>query len=97
MQLNQVNSYGLPWHIHFTSFSVQFGGKDLDGDDVTAETIKKQMTDQEWQKIYQMSKDKNLYQNIINSIFPTIHGEYVHKRCYFLCEIIIRGKVRKIP
>ena len=55
------------------------------------------MTDQEWQKIYQMSKDKNLYQNIINSIFPTIHGEYVHKRCYFLCEIIIRGKVRKIP
>ena len=33
------------------------------------------MTDQEWQKIYQMSKDKNLYQNMINSIFPTIHGE----------------------
>ena len=59
------------------SFSYQFGGKDLDGDDVTAETIKKQMTDQEWQKIYQMSKDKNLYQNLINSIFPTIHGWYI--------------------
>ena len=35
------------------------------------------MTDQEWQKIYQMSKDKNLYQNLINSIFPTIHGWYI--------------------
>lgn len=62
----------LNWSFFFT---LQFGGKDLDGDDVTAETIKKQMTDQEWQKIYQMSKDKNLYQNLINSIFPTIHGQ----------------------
>lgn len=61
----------------FNLFFFQFGGKDLDGDDVTAETIKKQMTDQEWQKIYQMSKDKNLYQNLINSIFPTIHGKLI--------------------
>ena len=54
--------------------ALQFGGKDLDGE-VTAETIKEQMTEQEWQKIYEMSKDKNLYQNIVNSMFPTIHGE----------------------
>ena len=55
-------------------FSKQFGGKDLEGD-MTAETIRKQMTDHEWDIIYKMTKDKNLYQNLINSIFPTIHGK----------------------
>ncbi len=34
------------------------------------------MTDAEWSRIYEMSQDKNLYQNLINSLFPTIHGEY---------------------
>ena len=38
--------------------------------------IRKQMTDVEWQKIYEMSQDRNLYQNIISSLFPTIHGQY---------------------
>lgn len=44
------------------------------GDNLTAEAIKKQMTDVEWQKVYEMSRDKHLYQNLINSLFPTIHG-----------------------
>lgn len=70
-----LDSVVLDWKLIQSFF--KFGGKDLDGDDVTAETIKKQMTDQEWQKIYQMSKDKNLYQNLINSIFPTIHGQFI--------------------
>lgn len=48
----------------------------MDDEDMTAESIKKQMTEQEWQKIYEMSQDKNLYQNILNSIFPTIHGKF---------------------
>ena len=43
---------------------------------MTAEMIRKQMTDVEWQKIYEMSQDRNLYQNIISSLFPTIHGQY---------------------
>lgn len=51
------------------------------------------MTDQEWQKIYQMSKDKNLYQNLINSIFPTIHGNDEVKRGVLL---MLFGGVPKI-
>ena len=55
----------------------RFGGRDLSGEDITAEMVKKQMTDAEWQKIYEMSQDRNLYQNIINSLFPTIHGQWL--------------------
>ncbi|XP_015772227.1 PREDICTED: DNA replication licensing factor MCM6-like [Acropora digitifera] len=88
----------LTYRLAFLACSVQatnprFGGKDLDGDDVTAETIKKQMTDQEWQKIYQMSKDKNLYQNLIKSIFPTIHGNDEVKRGVLL---MLFGGVPKV-
>ena len=57
-------------------FVLQFSGRDLTGEDQTAESIRKQMTDTEWSRIYEMSQDKNLYQNLINSLFPTIHGEY---------------------
>lgn len=65
--------------------------------------IKKQMTDHEWETIYKMTKDKSLYQNLINSIFPTIHGKrqiimifnyILNKFCenfYWLKEIIIKG------
>ena len=53
---------------------MQFGGRDLREDEMTAETLKKQMTADEWQKVYDMSKDKNLYQNLCSSLFPTIHG-----------------------
>nr|QIC49966.1 zygotic DNA replication licensing factor Mcm6 [Actinia equina] len=74
----------LTYRMAFLACSVQstnprFGGKDLD-EDMTAESIKKQMTEQEWQKVYEMSQDKNLYQNILNSIFPTIHGNDEVKR-----------------
>lgn len=55
--------------------SLQFGGQDLSGEEVNAEMLKNQMTDLEWQKIYEMSQDKNLYQNLISSLFPTIHGK----------------------
>ncbi len=34
------------------------------------------MTDAEWQKVYEMSQDKNLYQHLCTSLFPTIHGEW---------------------
>lgn len=36
--------------------------------------MKKQMTEAEWQKVYDMSRDKSLYQNLCNSLFPSIHG-----------------------
>jgi len=58
----------------------RFGGVDFRDGDVTAEMIKEQMTEEEWQKIYQMSQDKNLYQNLCSSLFPTIHGNEEVKR-----------------
>ena len=48
--------------------------------DITTEDMKKQMTDAEWNKVYEMSKDKNLYQNLINSLFPSIYGNDEVKR-----------------
>lgn len=36
--------------------------------------MKKHMTVAEWNKIYEMSKDKNIRDNLINSLFPSIHG-----------------------
>lgn len=58
-----------------TATFFQFGGNNsLKEEEMTAENVKKQMTDEEWQKVYDMSKDKNLYQNLCSSLFPTIHG-----------------------
>lgn len=38
------------------------------------------MTDTEWQKVYEMSRDKSLYHNLCSSLFPTIHGNDEVKR-----------------
>jgi len=46
----------------------------------TAEEVKKKMNADEWESVYEMSQDKNLYSNIINSLFPTIHGNDEVKR-----------------
>ncbi|XP_075067399.1 maternal DNA replication licensing factor mcm6 isoform X2 [Mixophyes fleayi] len=58
----------------------RFGGKDLREEDQTAESIKNQMTVQEWEKVFEMSQDKNLYYNLCTSLFPTIHGNDEIKR-----------------
>lgn len=42
------------------------------------------MTDAEWNKIYEMSKDKDLFANLMNSLFPTIHGHEQVKKGIFL-------------
>jgi len=58
---------------------------------MTPELMKKQMTEAEWQKVYDMSKDKNLYHNLCSSLFPTIHGKLYESLIYasfdfdFLC------------
>ena len=44
-------------------------------EEITPEVIKRQMTDAEWQKVYDMSRDKNLYHNLCSSLFPAIYGE----------------------
>ena len=38
------------------------------------------MSPAEWNTIYKMSQDRNLYTNLINSLFPTIHGNDEVKR-----------------
>ena len=49
-------------------------------EEATPATIKERMSPAEWNTIYKMSTDKNLYQNLINSLFPTIHGNEEVKR-----------------
>ncbi|XP_043482778.1 DNA replication licensing factor Mcm6 [Leptopilina heterotoma] len=57
-----------------TATSLRFGGTEMSMEDITQETIKKQMTESEWNKVYEMSHDRNLYQNLVSSLFPSIHG-----------------------
>uniref|UniRef100_A0A671PN70 DNA replication licensing factor MCM6 n=1 Tax=Sinocyclocheilus anshuiensis TaxID=1608454 RepID=A0A671PN70_9TELE len=54
--------------------------KELRQEDQTAESVKNQMTVQEWEKVFEMSQDKNLYHNLCTSLFPTIHGNDEIKR-----------------
>ncbi|KAE8597133.1 hypothetical protein XENTR_v10016364 [Xenopus tropicalis] len=65
---------------HVGATNPRFGGKDLREEDQTAESIKNQMTVQEWEKVFEMSQDKNLYHNLCTSLFPTIHGNDEIKR-----------------
>ncbi|XP_069062648.1 maternal DNA replication licensing factor mcm6-like [Pleurodeles waltl] len=65
---------------HVASTNPRFGGKGLHDEDATAESIKNQMTAQEWEKVFEMSQDKNLYHNLCTSLFPTIHGNDEIKR-----------------
>lgn len=50
------------------------GGIDPNSDVLTEEAIRAQVSDRDLRKIYEMSKDRNLYQNLATSMFPTIHG-----------------------
>lgn len=49
------------------------------------------MSVKEWEKVFEMSQDKNLYHNLCTSLFPTIHGENLFvasDREDFACVII---------
>ena len=54
--------------IFFLSPPPQFGGKELRDEEQTAESIKNQMTVKEWEKVFEMSQDKNLYHNLCTSL-----------------------------
>jgi len=58
----------------------KLGGVTFREEDMTAESLKKQMSEEEWQTVYDMSQDKNLYTNFCSSLFPTIHGNDEIKR-----------------
>ncbi|XP_046662881.1 LOW QUALITY PROTEIN: DNA replication licensing factor MCM6-like [Homalodisca vitripennis] len=50
------------------------GGGDFLSEEITPEVMRKNMTEAEWAKIYDMNRDKKLYSNLTNSLFPSIHG-----------------------
>lgn len=75
----------LNYRMAFLACSVQatssrFGGTDLPMSEVTAEDMKARMTEDEWNKVYEMSRDAKLYHNLINSLFPSIYGNDEVKR-----------------
>lgn len=39
-----------------------------------AEIIRSQMSEEEWQRVYEMSRDRSIYTNLCRSLFPTIYG-----------------------
>ncbi|KAK6644349.1 MCM DNA helicase complex subunit mcm6 [Polyplax serrata] len=89
----------LNYRVAFLACSValtnpRLGGNELCGDvELSEEIMKKHMTDAEWNKIYSMSKDKNLYKNLIDSLFPSIHGNDEIKRGILL---MMFGGVKKM-
>jgi len=72
----------------------KYGGLDPHKEvEMSAELMKKQMTESEWMKVYDMSKDKNLYHNLCSSLFPTIYGNDEVKRGVLL---MLFGGVPKV-
>lgn len=70
-----------------------FLGTEMYGEqELTPEVMKKQMTEAEWNKMYSMSRDKNLYKNLIDCLFPAIHGNDEVKRGILL---MLFGGVKK--
>lgn len=61
--------------------------------EITPEMMKKSMTDTDWNKIFEMSRDKNLYQNLINSLFPSIHGNDEVKKGLLPCSFNLSSKL----
>ncbi|XP_044262002.1 DNA replication licensing factor Mcm6 [Tribolium madens] len=75
----------LHYRMAFLACSVQptnpkFGGIEMPLNEITPEIMRQQMTEGEWNHMYEMSHDRNLYQNLINSLFPSIHGNEEVKR-----------------
>ncbi|XP_018912680.1 LOW QUALITY PROTEIN: DNA replication licensing factor Mcm6 [Bemisia tabaci] len=60
--------------------NTRFGGNEMSAEDLTPELMKKQMTEAEWAKIYEMSTDRNLFNNLVSSFFPSIHGNVPVKK-----------------
>lgn len=61
----------------------QFVGGDFIGETPSPELMKKYMTEAEWNKIYDMSRDKDLFKNLMDSLFPTVYGHDQVKKGIF--------------
>ena len=53
---------------------IQFGGQELSTNELTIDKVKEYMKPHDWQQLSAMARDHNLYQNLVQSMFPTIHG-----------------------
>lgn len=53
-------------------------------EEVTPEVMRKNMSEAEWKKIYDMNQDKDLYNNLTKCLFASIHG----------CEQVKKGEYR---
>lgn len=100
--LKELGVRDLHYKMAFLACSVQatnprFGGLDIPLDEITPEMMKRQMTEGEWKHMYEMSHDRNLYQNLITSLFPSVHGNEEIKRGILLmlfggvCKTTIEG------
>merc|ERR1719394_448891 len=76
--LKSLGVQDLHYRMAFLACGVSTNGKaklGSDGDEPeSAAAMKEKMQPQEWESVYKMSQDKNLYNNLISSLFPTIHG-----------------------
>lgn len=52
--------------------------------ELTEEDVRAQVSERDLMRIYEMSKDRNIYQNLATSMFPTIHGT-----CYLVCLLLL--------
>merc|ERR1719312_1445097 len=82
--LKSLGVRDLHYRMAFLACSVSTGGRSKLGSDCeqveSADDMRAKMTGEEWESVYKMSQDKNVYNNIINSLFPTIHGNDEVKR-----------------
>lgn len=96
--LKSLGVRDLNYRLAFLACSVaptnpRFGGGELHTEEMSAELMKKHMTESEWNKIYEMSRDRNLYQNLTASLFPSIHGNDQIKKGIML---LLFGGVPKV-
>merc|ERR1719300_934848 len=82
--LKSLGVRDLHYRMAFLACSVSTGGRSKLGSDCeqveSADDMRAKMSSEEWESVYKMSQDKNIYNNIINSLFPTIHGNDEVKR-----------------
>ena len=92
--LKSLGVRDLHYKLAFLACSIQEAEVNFSGssDTNSREPLRAKYDDAEWDKIRQMTNDHNLYQNLINSLFPNIYGNDEVKRGILL---MLFGGVQK--
>lgn len=81
----------LACHIEPTTARMGMEGMNTSDEDIPMEKVMDSITPDQWKRISEMSTDPQLYQNLIQSMFPTIYGKLRFERplntCLFLFNI----------